>query len=501
MKQAQEQIINHEIVKISDGELLTKALMFADTGKFFKGEKIVLSDADANSFYYVRQGAVEVSYTVRETRITVAMIGAGNFLGEIGFLDNGSRVRDIRVMEDTELKIFSSDVMAAFLETDPMLYGSFLAYLTRSICGKFRRIFDEREPLQAYGASLSTGKKSYNEAVMLPAKFQKTEEWKKINKLTENFKAQLYNLSNSLQQIQDEKVPDLLRKKGFNIFDQFYEKLTTLAKTEKKSDINIWGYVFKEIFPYLMRSHFAERAYYKPKSYAGDFIMMEMLYNNLPSGDGKLGCLIDEWLLNTPAAKAVRGRRILLKNKLLQLAGQQKESGKDISIMNLACGSCRELFDFLSDFDRTNLLNILCIDADTEALQFANKQVNNFNHQASIRFMNENIVKWSLGKRKHYFKKQDIIYSSGLTDYLEDKLFIRFVDTCYEHLTPGGTLMIGNFSPVNPTKVLMDYLLSWRLIHRSEKNMKKLFKKTSFQENVHIIAEDQQVNLFAVAKK
>ena len=35
----------------------------------------------------------------------------------------------------------------------------------------------------------------------------------------------------------------------------------------------MWGYVFKEIFPYFMRSRFAERAYFKPKGYAGDFLM------------------------------------------------------------------------------------------------------------------------------------------------------------------------------------------------------------------------------------
>ena len=67
----------------------------------------------------------------------------------------------------------------------------------------------------------------------------------------------------------------------------------------------VWGYVFKVIFPYHMRSRFAERAYYKPRGYAGDHVMMEMIYNQEPDGDGKVGKLIDRWFINTSAARAV----------------------------------------------------------------------------------------------------------------------------------------------------------------------------------------------------
>ena len=55
----------------------------------------------------------------------------------------------------------------------------------------------------------------------------------------------------------------------------------------------MWGYVFKEIFPYFMRSRFAERAYFKPKGYAGDFLMMEHIYADTPKGEGKLGEIVD----------------------------------------------------------------------------------------------------------------------------------------------------------------------------------------------------------------
>jgi extracellular factor (EF) 3-hydroxypalmitic acid methyl ester biosynthesis protein len=115
--------------------------------------------------------------------------------------------------------------------------------------------------------------------------------------------------------------------------------------------------------------------------------------------------------------------------------------------------------------------------------------------------MSDNIVKWSLGRVRQNIGLQDIIYSSGLTDYLDDRLFIALVNRCYEQLKPGGTLMVGNFGLYNPDRAFMDYVLHWRLIHRGPEDLKAIFDKTPFGGSVDVIAEDQGVNLFVVAVK
>jgi hypothetical protein len=111
-----------------------------------------------------------------------------------------------------------------------------------------------------------------------------------------------------------------------------------------------------------MRSRFAERAYYKPKGYAGDFRMMEMIYANRPQGDGRLGGLVDQWCLNISAARAVRGRRSLLKKLLLQEAALLASRPGPMRILNLACGSCRELFDFLGEKTDPAPVEAICLD-------------------------------------------------------------------------------------------------------------------------------------------
>jgi SAM-dependent methyltransferase len=250
-----------------------------------------------------------------------------------------------------------------------------------------------------------------------------------------------------------------------------------------------------------MRSRFAERAYYKPKGYAGDFLMMEMIYRNHPEGDGKLGVLVDSWYLNAAASRAVRSRRRLLAEMLEQLCGQKLGAEGPLRILNLACGSNRELFDFLGRCPYTERIEAMCVDADTSALEYTNRHVNVFPHNAAIRLVSDNVVKWSLGRIRHNFGLHDVIYSVGLTDYLDRRLFQALLARCYEHLKPGGTIIVGNFSYMNPNRVFMDQVLHWKLIHRDEEELRNLFAASPFGRQTEIVAEEEGVNLFVVATK
>ena len=481
--------------------LIEVVLPFSRSLFFLAGEEFRPKNADKPAFYYVNKGSIEVSHTAHDTKITVALIGAGNFFGEIGYFDGGSRVRDIRIAEDAEIRVFDQGAMQRMQKDNSLLYGQFLDLLTRGICSKFRRILEEREPLKAYGASLSTRKKhKYEDSSPLPENFFKTATWRLVNRIVEDFKGKMYNISYRLQEDSSSAISEDVREQCFNILNQFYVQILNLKKEIQNRDEEnyAWGYLFKEIYPYFMRSRFAERVYFKPKGYAGDFMMMEKIYQNSPAGDGKLGVIVDEWCLNSIGAKAIRGRRKLLSRQLAEISDRKNKKGNTINIMNLACGPNQELFDFLRQCNYTEAIEALCIDIDSEALQYTNQHVNTFPHKASIRLMNENLVKWSLGRVNHNMRPQDIIYSAGLTDYLENKLFVAFVTRCYHQLKPGGVLIVGNFAP-NPDQPFMDHILQWRLHYRDREELSAIFAQSPFGDNIEILAEKQGVNLFVKA--
>ena len=484
-------------------EVFQRVLALSEPVNYRKGEAVISGGMHPRSVYYVEKGAVEVSYTARNTDIVVALIGEGELFGEIGFFDGASRVRDVRVTRDSIVRTWDREELRKVERKDPVLYGIFITILARSICAKFRRVLEEREPLTAYAASLSAGKRSFQESRPLPNRFFQTSQWRFINSMVESVKAGFFDLSYELQKETAGEVSDDQRARCHTILQTLNDRLQECLVLIDDPQIAeyAWGFIFKEMFPYFMRSRFAERAYYKPKGYAGDFLMMEMIYRNEPDGDGKIGGLIDEWCLNTAAARAVRGRRQLLADLLEKRCTALLKDKKEVRILNLGCGSNRELFDFLARCDGTDRIEAICVDADAEALDYTNRFVNASRHGASIKFMQDNVVKWALGRVRHDFGPMDIIYSAGLTDYLDRRLFQTLATRCHEHLKPGGVFIVGNFNTNNPNRAFMDHLLQWKLIYRDEFDIRDTLAGTPFGTNVEVLAETQKLDLFGVASR
>jgi extracellular factor (EF) 3-hydroxypalmitic acid methyl ester biosynthesis protein len=487
---------------ILDNELRQLVSPFAKTVACKKGQELVTTGDQSQCFYFIEKGSFEVSYKTEKTSIVVALIGAGSIFGEIGYFDHMTRTRNIHAVEDAEVQVFNQQVMDAIRARNPDVFADFMEFLLRSVCYRFRQILTDRGPLSSYAALLSTGKEQFEGLQPLPVDLLGSAGWQQVSLQLEDFKAALFDISYRLQKDDDENIPPELQVQGEAVLERFKGEVRQYGEGMQAQYLPLmWGYVFKELFPYFMRSRLAERAYYKPKGFAGDFKMMEHIYRMSPDGDGKLGRLIDGWLLKQVPPQAVRNRRWLLSHQLDRLCRERLNGGRHLHIMNLACGPCRELFDFLVKCNYSENVNALCVDIDSEALQYADRHVNTASHQAAIRFMNENVIKWALGRAKHDLGLQDIIYSSGLCDYLDRRLMTSLIERCHAQLNSGGALVIGNFTPVNPDRRFMDNIMYWRLIHRDEQEMRQLFADSPFGDQVQFITEEEGVNLFAVATK
>lgn len=493
-------IIGHD----SRQRLMEKVMPYAKTMHCRKGMDVIIGGMEPASFYYLSQGAVEVSYPSGQTRIVVALIGAGHFFGESGFFEKSLRIRDIRAVEDSEIHIFDNETLSSLQTLKPSIFGQLMMVLSFSISQKFHRILDEREPLTAYAASLSTGQRTQAPEPQLRYEFLKSAEGIQAqSRIDTFFKSRVFDFSCLLQKDPAPEISMDAQQKGADLFSDLNLMLGDINDLSIDDDAkaSLWQYLFKEAFPYVMRSRFAERSYFKPKGYAGDYMTIEMLYQNAPQGDGKIGLLVDTWCLNTPAAQAVRKRRDLLARQLEIISRDKIKTFNAVSIMNLACGPCRELADFIDGCGHSEAVHAICVDIDSDALNYAHSVFSSFEHRATVSLMQENLIKWCIGRVEHDFGPQDIIYSSGLMDYLDDNLFKAMVARCHDQLKPGGVLLLGNFTPKNPVRMFMDHILDWKLIHRSETDLIRLHDDSPFKGHVTVIGEDQGINLFSVATK
>ncbi len=108
----------------------------------------------------------------------------------------------------------------------------------------------------------------------------------------------------------------------------------------------------------------------------------------------------------------------------------------------------------------------------------------------------------ALGRRHAPFEAQDLVYSIGLIDYFGDRLVVQLLDVIWTMLRSGGETILGNFHPRNPTRALMDYVLDWKLIHRTEEDMARLFTSSRFRmPPTEIEFEEERINLFARCRR
>jgi hypothetical protein len=255
-----------------------------------------------------------------------------------------------------------------------------------------------------------------------------------------------------------------------------------------------------ELLPYMLMSGNAERWYSKPRGYAGDYLSIARIYEDHSQGSGRVGPILDRCFLDMPAVRAVQNRRALIAAEILATVASRPE--KPVRVASLACGPAIELFDVYRDLPDPGALRSTLIDLDLSALADVSDRRDRVGLKGHMALVNEDLIRLAAGRRAAPCKEQDLVYSIGLIDYFSDGFVVRLLNFVHSILRKGGRVLLGNFHPRNSTKALMDYVLDWKLVHRTEEDMNRLFEASLFgQPCSRILFENERINLFAECYK
>jgi extracellular factor (EF) 3-hydroxypalmitic acid methyl ester biosynthesis protein len=230
------------------------------------------------------------------------------------------------------------------------------------------------------------------------------------------------------------------------------------------------------VTPELMSGASWRRSYEKPLGYPGDYQVMNHVYDWGYEGDTLFDKLSHHLALQT--AECVATRMVMVRRVIAETVAAAGTGPARIT--SLGCGSAREVSDYLQLQTLPRQARFTLVDQDHGALSYAYEkiypEVLRLAGRASVSCLQTSFME--LLKANDLFRQippQDLIYSVGLLDYLAPKRARAFIAALYQHLAPGGTLLIGNMLDA-PTGSLWpsEFILDWTLIYRTEKDMRDL---------------------------
>lgn len=263
----------------------------------------------------------------------------------------------------------------------------------------------------------------------------------------------------------------------------------------------------RQLHSLLLCAPFIHRTFAKPLGYAGDYEMMNMIVRNQLEGNSLYAKFINSWLLDSVGPQAVRNRVGFLQKRIVNETSRIVRSGGTANIFCIACGPAWEAQNFLAESALSDRARFNLLDFNEETLQFAGNKMEEakkkYNRRTSIELVKnsvQNLLRAG-SKGKSNNAEYDLIYCSGLYDYLNDRVIKALNSYLYDQLAPGGLLVVGNFAPCTPVRNFIEHFLEWFLIYRDGKALASLAPEQASPDDCHVSAEPTGANIFLEVRK
>ena len=146
--------------------------------------------------------------------------------------------------------------------------------------------------------------------------------------LTDRFSVDLF------EEVASQQVAKYLSEHLSPVYKQIEAYL--LGKNEEQIR-NCYTYFREQLGPLLYQSVYASRAYHKPRGYAGDYEMMNNVYQMEIRGDSLFAKCLQRYFVDEPAGRAVRNRADYMHEKIKMLISQKSR----VKILAVASGPCK----------------------------------------------------------------------------------------------------------------------------------------------------------------
>lgn len=239
--------------------------------------------------------------------------------------------------------------------------------------------------------------------------------------------------------------------------------------------------------PWLLRSRYWNRSYTKPHGFAGDYRMLEWMYDleRDPCADSTQPAVVnalDHLYKTVHSVQAVWHRRMWFRELLREEALAAR---RPLRVLDVACGGSRYLRDLMTDVSADGTaFDVTFVDQDPSALAHVQAWLPDGHRArtvcAPIKRLPE-LVPVQRGDGEGY----DVVLSTGLFDYLGDDEARALLDYMAAQTRCGGRVVVCNFAPEDRSRVVKDWVADWILRYRNERQLAAIYqdRATTFERS------------------
>lgn len=315
---------------------------------------------------------------------------------------------------------------------------------------------------------------------------------KRFISLVENFKKYLQEVKGRFDEfdknnkVRDRRI-DFLEQKREKIFENTSNYLKNIWESVKglnAGGYNSYAHYLRENVNCLFIDSCEINNYIfkKPLGYPGDFVMMNYIYDyhkNAYLGETTYEMLLNHFACNTPISNSNIKRKEYFKEKMISVIGKKREA----DILSVGSGPARELVELLKEGGVRKNFTFHCLDFERKALDFVKEELNKISLEkkscCKVNYIHKNYIidlvrnKSTEGLSKGY----DLIYCSGVYDYLKDRIATSLINILFNLLNKEGALILCAANNKDAFyRVAYEMMGDWVFSHRDKDEVVKWLK-------------------------
>jgi trans-aconitate methyltransferase len=248
------------------------------------------------------------------------------------------------------------------------------------------------------------------------------------------------------------------------------------------------------------------RTWHKPLGYAGDYRVMEYYYEDDFEGDSAFDQLMHKLFVQNPMAQGVVTRARFMTDLVDAEHARVAGSGTSpFAVANLGCGPGREVEMWAEGKPNRGPVTWTLIDQEEEALALAyeigHESVRQAGRLAELSLLHISFSKLLRQPEAFNFSEQNLIFSSGLFDYLRQDRAQLIAKALYDRLYPGGLLAIGNAIGPNTNLWPPEFVADWPILYRSKDEMGAMAALLPKSAEVEVVVDPGGAYYFLLARK